>query len=279
MDEDELSDLQAEHLIKETENEIFREATGQDHPADSPFSDDIIADQSRVEGWQGHLDNAELFETTRWPHGSQPGWDRPLAWAEEQDAIKQNELLRQELAARDQELLTLHAGPEYQEQLRRQQEDRRLELLGVATDDARADQHLAWVDAARSGLATQNLDRVNAALEHAHGTYGRDFETTYAQVSALKNVQNPMAQQIIQSIFTAQDPGEALMSLANSPLVRSLTEGRRGDNPPFMPRRAAAAEPAFGSGRRIEEDNLGYSFDTGGNGQEMESDVFWSAFR
>ena len=83
-----------------------------------------------------------------------------------------------------------------------------------------------------------------------------------------------MAQQIIQSIFQAQDPGEALMSLAGSPLVHSLTEGRMGDNPPpFMPGRRAAAP----HGRQVEED--GYSFDTGGAGEELERDIFRAATR
>ena len=47
----------------------------------------------------------------------------------------------------------------------------------------------------------------------------------------------------------------------------SLTEGRMGDNPPpFMPGRRAAAP----QGRQVEEDDLGYAFDAGGAGEEME---------
>ena len=88
----------------------------------------------------------------------------------------------------------------------------------MAVDNDKMDAYLAgWRP--RNAVAGQNIDRVNAALEHAHRQYGREFEQTYREVSALKNNPNPMAQQIIQSIFLAQDPGEALMSLAGSPLV------------------------------------------------------------
>ena len=269
------SDIAVRELVAETEKEILRDALGEDTPEDDMPSD-LIADQSQIEGWDGRpLTDDELVATTSFGHET-PGFDRPVAWAGEQDAIRQNELLREQLTQRDQELLALHAGPEYQEQLRQQREARRNDFLQVAVDDNLTDAYLDRVAALQNAVAGQNFDRVNAALEHAHRTYGREFETTYAQVSALKNNRNPMAQQIIQSIFQAQDPGEALMSLAGSPLVHSLTEGRMGDNPPpFMPQGNRSAP----QGRRVDEDDLGYELDAGGAGEEMERDIFRAATR
>ncbi len=271
------SDATIQDLVRETEREILDDALGHDDPEDVMPSD-LIADQSQLEGWDGRpLTEGELIHTTAFGHET-PGFDRPVAWAAEQDAIRQNELLRAELAQRDQELLALMQGPEAQEAMRQQRERRRDEFLQIAVDDDKTDAHIAQVDALRNAVHGQNFDRVNAALEHAHRTYGRDFEQTYAEVSALKNNRNPMAQQIIQSIFQAEDPGEALMSLAGSPLVHSLTEGRRGDNPPpFMP--GSRSAPAAAQGRRVDEDDLGYELDAGGAGEEMERSIFEAATR
>jgi hypothetical protein len=271
-----LTEIELHELVAATEKEILNDALG----VDGDFTDEmdaIVGDQSQLTGWDGRtLTNDELVTTTAFGHET-PGFDRPLAWANEQDAISQNGLLRQELAQRDREILELRAGPEFQERLREHQEARRNQFLETALDPAKTDAHLAWVDAARNGLAGQNFDRVNASLEYAHRRYGRDFEQTYREVSALKNNPNPMAQQIIQQLFQAQDPGEALMSLSGSPLVHSLTEGRLGEgpSPPFMPQRRGSAPQA----RRVEEDDLGYSFDTGGAGEELEQDIFRAASR
>jgi hypothetical protein len=272
------TDFEFRELVRETEREIMNDALGVDAPEDGLVPDDVVADQSQLEGWDGRpLTNDELVTTTAYGHET-PGFDRPLAWMDQTDAIRQNDLLREQLAQRDRELVAAHSTPEYQEQLRAHQEARRDQFLQVALDNDKMDAHLRWVDAAQGGLARQNLDRCDASLAYAHRQYGRDFEQTYREVSALKTNPNPMAQQIISSIFTAQDPGEALMSLAGSPLVRSLTEGRLGENPPpFMPgRRGAAAEP---QSRRVEEDDLGFEFDHGGAGEEMEADVFRYAAR
>ena len=60
------------------------------------MGDDVIADQSRVEGWNGALSNDELLHTTAYGH-EQHGFDRPLQFAADQDAVTENARL-QELA-------------------------------------------------------------------------------------------------------------------------------------------------------------------------------------
>jgi hypothetical protein len=270
------SNLEAEHLIRETEREILNDAMDLDHPADSPFSDDIVADQSRVEGWNGHLDNSELIHTTAYGH-EQHGFDRPLAFREEQDAVTENARLQQELSARDQQIQQLldQAGP-IREAREQQQQQRREQLMDAALDPQRADQVLNTLEGQQQQLYANNMDRCNAALEAAHGKYGRDFERVYSQVQNM-DPRNPLTNQIVQSLFASRDPGEALMSLADNPLLETLSSGR--PVPPFMPQPARAAPAAEFTGRRIEEDDLGYDFDHGGAGEEMETDIFRHAAR
>ena len=72
-----LTDLEATALIKETEAEILRDALGVDDPEESMPSD-LIADQSRIEGWNGALSNDELIHTTAFGY-EQHGFDQAIA--------------------------------------------------------------------------------------------------------------------------------------------------------------------------------------------------------
>jgi hypothetical protein len=267
-----ISDIEATALIAETEREILNDALGVDSPEDDMPSD-LIADQSRVEGWTGALDDSELLHTTAYGH-EQHGFDRPLAYREEADAITENEQLRQQLAERDQELLQLldQAGP-VRESRERMQEQRREALLNAAMDPAQADQVLGTLEGQQAQLHANNMDRANAALEAAHARYGRDFERVYTQVQNM-DPRNPLTNQIVQSLFASRDPGEALMSLSGNPLLQTLSSGR--PPPPFMPGSRSTSGGARQSGevgyRDLEDLPDPVT-------AEMESDIFQAATR
>jgi hypothetical protein len=132
MPQNDLNDWEYRDLLFETEREIMNDALGADDPRDT-LDDQTIDDQSQLEGWDGRpLTDDELVTTTAYGHES-PGFDRPLQWQEEQDAVRQNEMLRSELAARDQRINALENGPEYQAQLAQRQEERAQSVPGGGT--------------------------------------------------------------------------------------------------------------------------------------------------
>ena len=119
------SDIETQMMIAETEREIMNDALGVDDPEEDMPSN-LIDDQSRIEGWQGHLNDDELIQTTAFGH-MQDGFDRPLAHREDMEAAAQNEQLRQQLAERDQQILELldqtgpvHRGPQQAQQQQQQ---------------------------------------------------------------------------------------------------------------------------------------------------------------
>jgi hypothetical protein len=259
-------------LIAETEAEILRDALGHDDPSEDMPSD-LIADQSRVEGWEGALDDSELIHTTAYGH-EQHGFDRPLQFREEVDAVAENARLQQELAQRDQQIQQLldQTGP-IREAREQAQQQRRDALLNAAIDPAEADQVLGTLEGQQAQLHANNMDRANAALEAAHARYGRDFERVYTQVQNM-DPRNPLTNQIVQSLFASRDPGEALMSLAGNPLLQTLSSGRHP--PPFMPQGARSAA------RARSQSGIGYDdlVDDGGSvAAELEQDIFQHAAR
>ncbi len=266
------TDLEAQVLIGETENEIFRDALDKDHP-DDVMGDELIYDQSRVEDWHGHVDEDELWQTTRFGH-MQDGFSRPLAHREEMEAAAQNEQLRQQLAERDQQILELldQTGPVKAAREQAQQQ-RREALLEAAVDPARADQVLGALEGQQAQIHSQNMDRANAALEAAHARYGRDFERVY-QAAAAMDRRNPLSNQLLYSILNAADPGEALMQLHGNPLLGMLSSG--APPPPFMPGPRGASR-AQSRSSQVGHDDL--ADNDGGIDARMEQDIWGAALR
>jgi hypothetical protein len=273
-----LSDVEAEHLIRDTEREILFDALGQDLPEEAMPSD-LINDQSRVEGWDGALDDSELIHTTAFGH-EQHGFDRPLQFREEQDAVTENARLQQELAQRDQQIQQLldQTGP-IREAREQQQQQRRDALLNAAVDPEQADQLLNTLEGQQQQIHAQTVDRANAAMEATKAEYGPEFDRAYAQVQRgiqrLHRSDPRRGQEILRDILGAPHPGEAIFAYANDPRLQIGT-GTGGNPAPFMPGQRAA--PASNRSRNVGYDDL--VSDDGSNVRaDMEQDIFRSAVR
>ena len=100
---------------------------------------DLIADQSRIDGWDQPLSDEEQIQTTAFGH-EQPGFDRPLEYRQELDARSENAQLRQQLAQKDQDIVNLVGqSEEVRARLEQQRSDRHGNLIDIACDPERAD--------------------------------------------------------------------------------------------------------------------------------------------
>jgi hypothetical protein len=268
------SDDMLTSAVAETEREILRDAMGEGDLADG-IDNSLVDDMSQMHGWDDEpLSDAEQIQTTAHGH-EQEGFDRPLGLAEERGELRESEMLRAQLAERDQQIQELldQTGP-VREARERMQQQRREALLDAVVDPARADQVLAHMENQQGQIHSNNMSRVNAALEAAHAKYGSDFETTYQAIRAM-DARNPLTNQIVRSIFDFPDPGEALMHLHGNPLLETLSSG--SPPPPFMPGSRSASR-ARSQSERVE---FGGVFDDAHSSvtSEREGDIFRAATR
>jgi len=150
-------DRDVARMIEDTEREIFEDATG---GTGWNLGNEAIDELSQTDAWDGGtLSDAEQF--ARNLHGDlESGYDRPLALQEEFAAQAENEQLRAQLVQREQELAQLIQGPQVQAQMQAHQQDRRMALLDIALDDAKADALLAERD--------HMLGQINGCCREAH---------------------------------------------------------------------------------------------------------------
>jgi hypothetical protein len=260
-----LADRDISLMIEDTEKEIFDYAAD---PEDGyALGNEALEELSQPEGWDGPISDAELF--TRAIEGDPPtGHDKPLELAEEYSAMAEVEQLKATLAQREQQLVELMHGPQIQAQLQANQEARRDALFDIAMDPARADAHLAEVDQLKQGSLNNGMARFNASMEGAHRNYGKDFENAYKTFFAM-DPQNEVSHALIRQVTTAPDPGEAMMQLADNPLVRGLAHGRP---PPFMPPNSSYRGRGGGP---ISSDDMGTN--SGYGDQDVEDAIFKAA--
>jgi hypothetical protein len=253
-------------MIEDTEREIFEDATG---GTGWNLGNEELDELSQTDAWDGGtLSDAEQFE--RAINGDLPsGFDRPIELAEERSAKTEVEELRAQLAAQQQQFVELlGSNPEVQARLQQQQVQRREALWDVVVDDAKIDQHLAYIDQLQQQNQTHQMNRINASMASAHREHGVDFENAYRAVTAMDQ-KSAIARGIVNDIINAPDPGEAMMALAGSDVVQSLGRGR-GVNPPFMPQNSTPRGRAPMSYRDIESTDSGY-------GNEAVEDAIFKA--
>jgi hypothetical protein len=123
---------------------------------------------------------------------------------------------------------------------------------------------------------TANLEqaRREASFEAAHARYGDDFLEVANDMARLDH-NNPMARQIVQSIYNSPDPGEALFQMHGNSFFTSLRDHRKP--PPFM---AGARSRGTERAERGRDSSLTMAdlahLDRGG--YDSESAIFDSAF-
>ena len=109
---------------------------------------------------------------------------------------------------------------------------------------------------------------MNASMRSAHERYGSDFETAYKQLTAM-DPRNPLARELVAQVVRSDDPGEALMGIGHSDVVRGLSTGS-GTPPPVMPRNAGYRGRGPISYDDIESTDSGY-------GDEAVEDAIFKA--
>jgi hypothetical protein len=262
-------DRELKTAVANTDNEIFRAATGQEE-----YPDAIPEDFYSVEGADGEpLPDHEIAHRNLY---GDTLTDRPIAMAEEIDLVRTNQELAAELQ-RVTEAYRQHVEEPQREAQRQQLREyarkgmEQYGLYDLAGDPAKTDALVAQFLANDQQLAALQTRRVNESLERAREKYGEDFESTWQDIEAMDPT-NPLAQQIAKSIVNADDPGEQLLLHHDSALVHSLGPSgpppfMAGRNPPRLQRQIGArSKPGFEAGwgeRDTEQDIFSAVFDDG----------------
>ena len=194
--------------------EAMAEALADESPEDnlSAYPNYITADDGnydhldQVEGWDGEpLSDAEQWEAAiNGPLDS--GFDRPLQLAEDME-------LADALDARDAEIASLrqinaelaHRADPMARQ--RAQQAREEALYDIIANPEQAANAIVGLQERNNEMAAS---RVNASMHAAHARYGHEFARAYQNLTGT-NPNHPAARALVQSIYNAQDPGQALM--------------------------------------------------------------------
>jgi hypothetical protein len=256
-------------MVADTEKEVFWEGIGEQEPTD--HENQLVDELSQPEGWDG--DDLGIEEiAARTMDGDNPqNFDRPVQM--------DNEItLSNKLAAAEQQRdAALHlydehvAAPtrELQRTAHREQVRQNLEnqygMFGF--DDAKLDQFIADHSASVQHAQALQSARIEASMAAAHQKYGDDFLDAYNDLTAMKP-DSALARDIVQTMVSTSDPGEALMQLHGNSLVRALGPSR---SPPFMPR-------SWGPPHASRPTRSSAAMDAGWGDQQTEQDVFNSAF-
>jgi hypothetical protein len=221
--------------IEATEREIFDEATGTDELDGTEAR--TLADLSQSEGWDGGaLPDSEIAARTMQGDPGGVNFDRPLQMETETTLAADNYALRQQLDAVAKAYQDHVQTPQQQAARQQQREQVRQALYDQygmidSYDDAKTDRFIADHAAPVQHAQTLETNRIEASMQAAHRKYGRDFEDAFSDVTSM-NENSPLARQIVQTMCSTSDPGEALMELHGNGLVRSL--GQPPSRVPFM---------------------------------------------
>jgi hypothetical protein len=221
-------------MIRRTEQEIFDETMGRAEP----FNDDdgdFLDEVSQTEGWDGqNLSDSEQFETSINGHNDD-NYDRPLALHADQELLAENQRLREQLDGAwdaNMRILTDDISRQQTAEQRQAFKDQLLDQLLDSTPGGAGDRLIDQLTQQHQHVTNLDAARREASFEAAHGRYGDDFLDVANDMSRMDH-NNPMARQIVQSIYNAPDPGEALMELNGNSFFSSLRDHRK--NPPFLP--------------------------------------------
>jgi hypothetical protein len=259
--------------IRDTENEIARDAFDLPDPDDNP--DDL--ELFDVEGWDGEpLSDLEIAH--RNIYGDDPNnFDRQVALAADRELMGENERLQQELEQTREAFDREFNAPERRAALEANLRDQLYRQYGVLpTDDAGVTRLLSDLTAQQNQIHALNEDRINSSMSTAHDRYGAEFEAGFAALSRASKGGDRTAQMFVSDIMNSADPGERLMEIS-----RYTSEPRGGGRGgPYMPslnsgtNYGARASPARGrSDRDLADDYSGWG------SEDAERDIFESVFR
>jgi hypothetical protein len=268
-------------LVANTEREILASAFDLE-PEDLPghIDDEADNDLEQLEGWDGEpLSDEEGFESAVNGH-TESGIDRPLALSEGERYESELEAMRQQNAAMQQQLAELQQRADPGRQQREAQAREEL-LYGVVADPERVVQHMAGLHAQNEAMVAS---RVNASLGAAHRDHGREFEAAYQNLTSL-DPNNQAARNLVQSIYSSDDPGQTLMEwhemTGGQAPPRAVGGGaRRGIMPSLNSGTPASSRGERSSASRGRSDGWPVGEDDGGYADEFsERDIMQSAFR
>jgi hypothetical protein len=268
-------------LVANTEREILASAFDLE-PEDLPghIDDEADDDLEAVEGWDGEpLSDDEQFETAINGH-TESGIDRPLALSEGERYEAELEAMRQQNAAMQQQLgeLQQRADPGRQQRQAQQREELIYQMIA---DPERAVQHMAGLHAQNEAMVAS---RVNASMGAAHRAHGDEFAAAYQNLTSL-DPNNPNARNLVQSIYSSDDPGKTLMEwhemTGGQAPPRAVGGGaRRGIMPSLNSGTPASSRGERSSASRGRSDGWPVGNDEGGYADDTtERDIMQSAFR
>jgi len=270
-------------LVANTDAEIFAEACGVDvHelPNYTPHDDESLDDFEQVEGWDG--DPVEVDELAEIAENGFPdtNFDRPVQLAQEQGYEREIAARDEAIAAMQQQMAELQQRADPGRQQRQAQQREEL-IYQMIADPERAVQHMAGLHAQNEAMVAS---RVNASLGAAHRDHGRDFEAAYQNLTSL-DPNNQAARNLVQSIYSSDDPGQTLMEwhemTGGRAPPRAVGGGaRRGIMPSLNSGTPASSRGERSSASRGRSDGWPVGEDDGGYADEFsERDIMQSAFR
>jgi hypothetical protein len=232
-----LEALILDEAVRSSEREIFNDAAGVEPKEDSGLDNSL----EQTQGWDGKpLGDDEQLEAN-FRGRDNTGFDRPLQLAEETNEFETAVQKSRALEAENAQLRQKYE-PTIRGDAEARQERARQELIAAALENP--DGVLGHMENLRASRAELDTGRVDNSLRAAHEKYGADFERVYGALDPKRNPQHlkdPIARAIVQRIWSAEDPGEALMEWAGRGLVQS-GRGESRSAPPFMPQPERALE-------------------------------------
>jgi hypothetical protein len=264
-------DADMKERIRQTENEIARSVFGEE---ERDYDDSFLEGQSRVEGWEDTLSDAQLAHDNI--NGHDPnGFDQSIAMQEQAELLRENAQMKEHLKLLDGIVQQDFLEPQRQQQKAQVRERVRQQLMdqyGIydSFDDAKLDKFIADNVDREQRLQAYEQQRVNRSFDDARARYGeKDFWAVYNRVSEMRA--SPTSMAMVQEIQNSENPGEALMSLHGSDMVEML-RGRSA--PPFVNQGSRQPLQRKGSGGG----HIGHDIAGGWGDSDVERDVMNSVW-
>jgi hypothetical protein len=272
-----ISEGRIRDAYEDTEKEVFGYGSNSEADINHDMRD-IVEHFSQVESWDGEpLSDQEGLARAMQGDEAVDGYigDRPLLHQYELDVDRENQQLREQLAAAER--ARQQTENRYNPDLQLERDVARHEFMEknglFAVEPEKADALFANVTALQQGYNGLVNQRGNESMERAHQHYGRDFESAYTSVQQM-NPNAPLTRAIHDHIRNSPDPGEAVMQLHGNDLVASLGTGRYVE-PPFARSREVGRGPVRVDRVARDEDS---PFNSGYGDASVEEAVFDSVF-
>ena len=232
--------------VGDTDKEILGYAMqpeSEDPVADAEEGDQLIAELSQVEGFDGeHVSDQEGMVRAIQGDDADPNYigDRPLQYQHELAVDRENERLR---ALVDQQQSEYHAlRQQFDPQFRAQQELNRAQFLDqhglVAVDENRANNFLDQQAAMERQHMAQFQQRVNDSEAHARQEYGKAYDQAIEDFKQVDQ-NSSVAQNIKQLVLNSPRPAHTFMALMNENDVVQSLRPEGSWQPPFYQTRQA----------------------------------------